>query len=88
MMMSHFPTAFMVMQKVSEMQVLIGCIPNSAALCEGRLGSPLSEDPEFWRAAPESALDWGVDEFDLPPPVPSTRPCPRRTCTDSSTRHA
>ena len=34
----------------------------------GRLGSPLSEEPEFWRAAPESALEWGADEFDLPPP--------------------
>ena len=51
-------------------QVLIGCIPNSAELREGCLGSPLSEDPEFWRAALESALDWGADEFDLPPPAP------------------
>ena len=25
---------------------------------EGRLGRPLSEDPEFWRAAPEVALQW------------------------------
>ena len=51
--------------------MLIGCIPNSAELREGRLGNPLSEDPEFWRAAPESALEWGADEFDLPPPAPS-----------------
>ena len=34
----------------------------------GRLGRPLSEAPEFWRAAPQSAVDWGVEEFDLPPP--------------------
>merc|ERR1711924_75446 len=51
-------------------QVLIGCIPRSAELLEGRLGRPLSEDPEFSRAALESALEWGADEFDLPPPHP------------------
>ena len=49
-------------------QVLVGCIPNLAERRAGRLGSPLSEEPEFWRAAPESALEWGADEFDLPPP--------------------
>ena len=51
-------------------QVLIGCIPGAAELVEGLLGRPLSEEPEFWRAAPEPALEWGADEFDLPPPVP------------------
>ena len=33
----------------------------------GRLGRPLSEAPEFWRAAPEEALDWGAEEFDYRP---------------------
>ena len=31
--------------------------------------SPLSEEPEFWRAAP-AALDWGVKELDFPPTAP------------------
>ena len=42
-----------------------------AGLREGPLGSPLSEDPEFWRAAPESALEWAAYEFDEEPPAPS-----------------
>ena len=33
----------------------------------GRLGNPLSERPEFWRAAPEAAVDWSAEELDLPP---------------------
>ena len=33
---------------------------------EGRLGRPLSEASEFWRAAPEEALLWGSDEFGYP----------------------
>ncbi len=34
----------------------------------GRLGNPLSETSEFWRAAPEAAGDWSAEELDLPPP--------------------
>ena len=34
---------------------------------QDRLGRPLSEAPEFWRAAPEAAVLWGGDEFDYPP---------------------
>ena len=34
----------------------------------GQLGNPLSEAPEFWRAAPEAAVDWSAEELDLPPP--------------------
>ena len=48
--------------------VLAGCAPGLAAQVEGRLGRPLSERLEFWRAAPPSAVDWGVPELDLPPP--------------------
>ena len=48
-------------------QVLVGCAPDLAAQVVGRLGRPLSEDPEFWRATPEAALQWGADEFEFPP---------------------
>ena len=48
-------------------QVLAGCATTLAEHVVGRLGRPLSEVPEFWRAAPEAALDWGAEEFDLPP---------------------
>jgi hypothetical protein len=24
--------------------------------------------PEFWRTAPEAAVDWSAEELDLPPP--------------------
>ena len=51
-------------------QVLVGCAPSLAAQVEGRLGRPLLETPEFWRAAPEAALEWGAEEFDFPPPRP------------------
>ena len=34
--------------------------------CVWRLCRPLSEVPEFWRAAPESALAWAAAEFELP----------------------
>ena len=34
---------------------------------QGQLGRPLSEVPEFWRAAPEAAMLWGGEEFDYPP---------------------
>ena len=44
-------------------QVLEGCAPGLEEHVHGRLGRPLSEEPEFWRAAPEDALDWGEDEF-------------------------
>ena len=33
---------------------------------EGRLGRPLSETPEYWRAAPEVALHWSAEEFGFP----------------------
>ncbi len=47
-------------------QVLAGCAPGLEEQVLGRLGRPLSEAPEFWRAAPEEALDWGTEEFDYP----------------------
>ena len=51
-------------------RVLAGCAPGLSDQVEGHLGRPLSEDPEFWRAAPEAALDWGSEEFGFPPPRP------------------
>ena len=51
-----------------QFQVLAGCAPTLADEVAGRLGNPLSEAPEFWRAAPEAAVDWGATELDLPPP--------------------
>ena len=48
-------------------QVLAGCAPSLAEQVDGRLGRPLSEEPEFWRAAPEEAILWGSDEFGFPP---------------------
>ena len=47
-------------------QVLAACAPGLTHEVEGRLGRPLSEDPEFWRAAPEVALQWSAEEFDFP----------------------
>ena len=47
-------------------QVLAACAPALTHEVEGRLGRPLSEDPEFWRAAPESALQWSAEEFGFP----------------------
>ena len=47
-------------------QVLAGRAPGLEEQVLGRLGRPLSEAPEFWRAAPEEALDWGAEEFDYP----------------------
>ena len=35
----------------------------------GLLGQPLSETPEFWRAAPDAAVQWGAEEFWFPPEV-------------------
>ena len=34
----------------------------------GRLGNPLSEEPEYWRAAPDFAcVDWVAEELGLQP---------------------
>ena len=41
-------------------QVLAGCAPSLAEQVDGRLGRPLSEEPEFWRAAPEERFCGGV----------------------------
>ena len=49
-------------------QVLAGCAPALDHEVQGRLGRPLSEVPEFWRAAPEAAVLWGGEEFGYPPP--------------------
>ena len=48
-------------------QVLAGCAPTLEHQVQGRLGRPLSEVPEFWRAAPEAAVLWGAEEFGYPP---------------------
>ena len=48
-------------------QVLAGCAPTLEYQVQGQLGRPLSEIPEFWRAAPEEALLWGGAEFGYPP---------------------
>jgi len=48
-------------------QVLAGCAPTLEEEVVGRLGRPLSEVPEFWRAAPEPAVLWGGEEFEYPP---------------------
>merc|ERR1712093_193225 len=53
-----------------QFEVLAGCAPTLGAEETGRLGNPLSEAPEFWRAAPDAAVDWGAEELDLPPPPP------------------
>ena len=47
--------------------VLAGCAPTLANEVTGQLGRPLSETPEFWRAAPEAAVQWSAEEFDFPP---------------------
>ena len=61
---------FSVTLQRQQFQVLAGCAHTFGEEVAGRLGNPLSEVPEFWRAAPEAAVDWGADEFDLPPPPP------------------
>ena len=48
-------------------QVLAGCAPTLEHEVRGQLGRPLSEVPEFWRAAPEAAVLWGGEEFGYPP---------------------
>jgi hypothetical protein len=50
-------------------QVLAGCYDDLPDDVQGRLGRPLSEEPEFWRAAPEEALQWGAEEFGFPLPT-------------------
>ena len=47
-------------------RVLTACAPFLEHEEEGILGRPLSEAPEFWRAAPEAALHWGAEEFGFP----------------------
>ena len=47
-------------------QTLAACAPALQHALQGRLGRPLSEDPEFWRAAPEAALQWSAEEFGFP----------------------
>ena len=49
-------------------QVLAACAPSLSADVEEILGRPLSEDPEVWRAAPESAPRWSAEEFGFPDP--------------------
>ena len=48
-------------------QVLAGCAPTLETQVQGQLGRPLSEIPEFWRAAPEEAVVWGGEEVGYPP---------------------
>ena len=48
-------------------QVLVGYAPTLETQVQGQLGRPLSEIPEFWRAAPEEAVMWGGEEFGYPP---------------------
>ena len=50
-------------------QVLAACAPALQHAVEGRLGRPLSEAPEFWRAAPEAALQWSAVDFGFPDPL-------------------
>ena len=49
--------------------VLSGCAPTLADRVTGQLSRPLSETPEFWRAAPDAAVQWGAEEFGFPPEV-------------------
>ena len=42
------------------------CAPALTNAVEERSERPLSEDPEFWRAAPEAALQWSAEEFGFP----------------------
>ena len=64
-----------------QFQVLAGCAPTLGAEVAGRLGNPLSEAPEFWRAAPASAVDWSTEELDLPPPPRSEDAAGELACT-------
>ena len=42
--------------------------PNFGRRGDRAARQPLSETPEFWRAATEAAVDWSAEELDLPPP--------------------
>ena len=48
-------------------QVLAGCAPTLELEVQGQLVRPLSEVPEFRRAAPEAAVLWGGEEFGYAP---------------------
>ena len=50
----------------AEFLTLAACAPALTHALEGRLGRPLSEDPEFWRAASDVALQWSAEEFGFP----------------------
>ena len=54
--------------------VLAGCAPSLEQQVVGQLGRPLSEVPEFWRAAPSAAVLWGGDEFGYPPSPRTAEP--------------
>ena len=44
----------------ANLQVLTGCSSLLGDDGQSRLGSPNSESPEFWRAAPDAAVEWSV----------------------------
>ena len=46
--------------------VLSGCVPVLAGRVTGQLGRPLSEIPEFWRAAPDAPGLWGARRVRVP----------------------
>ena len=69
-------------------QVLAGCAPTLEAQVQGQLGRPLSEAPEFWRAAPEAAVLWGGDEFEYPPSPRGGSPEPADLDPDLNPRHS
>ena len=46
---------------------LAQCVP-ALRTGEGRLGRPLSEEPEYWRASPDAeCVDWVAEELGLEP---------------------
>ena len=55
--------------KRQNFQVLAVCYADLPDDVQCRLGRPLSEEPEFWRAAPEEPLQWGAEEFGFPLPM-------------------
>ena len=58
--------------------VLAGCVPSLDKEVEGLVGRPLSQEPEFWRAAPDVALDFPtttpVGEGEAPNPAATGLP--------------
>ena len=54
-----------VILKGQTFRVLAARAPRVAEQEEGLLGRPLSEDPDFWWAPPESALGGGAKKFDM-----------------------